>query len=428
MVWKRLMGALLGTVLLLIGLLTVPPLVLATASKSGTWLPLGPGLNGPVYAIAVSGTDVYAGGDFTDAGGNANADYIARWDGNCWQPLGSGLNAPVHAIAISGSSVYVGGQFKDAGGNTNADYLARWDTVRSKWEPLSTDSMQRLTNTVYAIAFGRYLYVGGSFQSVGGKDVNFIAKWVYVDGKGYQWMRVGDGLNAPVHAITIRESNVYAGGYFTDAGGNTNADYIARLDGNSWQPLGPGLNGMVSDICIGFGVYAGGYFTDAGGNANADYIARWDGNSWQSLGPGLNAPVHTIALRETGSFLCSPSQWFPSPQPTGGPVDPSQIPPPELKYCRFTKVFAGGYFTDAGGDTSADFIAVCSRWDITGDPPTFTWRALGTPISFGYAVYAIAVHTAIWLGPPIVLVDLYIGGDFHDYSPHRLSNVAQLGE
>ena len=42
-----------------------------------------------VYALAVSGTDLYAGGHFTTAGG-VTANYIAKWDGSAWSALGSG--------------------------------------------------------------------------------------------------------------------------------------------------------------------------------------------------------------------------------------------------------------------------------------------------------------------------------------------------
>jgi hypothetical protein len=75
------------------------------ASIPGAWSALGTGLNNAVWSIAVSGTDVYAGGYFTDAGGNANADYIAKWNGANWSALGTGLNGIVVGIAISGRDV-----------------------------------------------------------------------------------------------------------------------------------------------------------------------------------------------------------------------------------------------------------------------------------------------------------------------------------
>jgi len=77
-----------------------------------------------VRTIAVSGTDVYVGGDFTQAGGSP-ANNIARWDGSSWHPLGTGVNERVYAIGVSGTDLYVGGEFTEAGGSP-ASYIARW--------------------------------------------------------------------------------------------------------------------------------------------------------------------------------------------------------------------------------------------------------------------------------------------------------------
>ena len=41
---------------------------------------------------------------------------IARWDGTTWNALGSGLSSWVFAIALSGTDVYAGGAFTNAGG------------------------------------------------------------------------------------------------------------------------------------------------------------------------------------------------------------------------------------------------------------------------------------------------------------------------
>ena len=72
----------------------------------------------------MSGSDLYAGGDFTTAGGSA-ANYIAKWNGSSWSALGSGMNGcTCAALAVSGSDLYAGGNFTTAGGKVSA-YVAR---------------------------------------------------------------------------------------------------------------------------------------------------------------------------------------------------------------------------------------------------------------------------------------------------------------
>ena len=63
----------------------------------------GRSLQHGVSALAVSGSDLYAGGDFTTAGGSA-ANNIAQWNGSSWSALGSGMNGSVYALAVSGST------------------------------------------------------------------------------------------------------------------------------------------------------------------------------------------------------------------------------------------------------------------------------------------------------------------------------------
>ena len=48
--------------------------------------------------------DLYAGGDFTTAGG-VTANRIAGWNGTSWSALGVGANDNVYSIAVSGSDV-----------------------------------------------------------------------------------------------------------------------------------------------------------------------------------------------------------------------------------------------------------------------------------------------------------------------------------
>jgi hypothetical protein len=67
------------------------PVFTAAPPPSGTWSALDKGLNNNVYSIAVLGTDVYVGGEFTDvaSGGTpvAGLNNIAKWNGTTWSAL-----------------------------------------------------------------------------------------------------------------------------------------------------------------------------------------------------------------------------------------------------------------------------------------------------------------------------------------------------
>jgi len=71
-----------------------------------------PDANGVVCTIVVSGSDIYAGGEFTTIGGQAR-NRIAKLNNTngladaSWNP---GATGTVYAIGVSGSDVYAGGE------------------------------------------------------------------------------------------------------------------------------------------------------------------------------------------------------------------------------------------------------------------------------------------------------------------------------
>lgn len=170
-----------------------------------------------VYALAVSGTDLYAGaGNFSYIGGATN--FIARWNGNSWTTLGSGVNGDVLALAAVGNDVYAGGGFTIAGGSP-ANRVAKWDG--SSWTALGSG----MGNTVSALAVsGSDLYAGGDFTTAGGNTAPRIAKW-----DGSAWISLGSGMNNSVNALAISGTNLYVGGQFTIAGNKVSA-YAAKAN------------------------------------------------------------------------------------------------------------------------------------------------------------------------------------------------------
>lgn len=143
-----------------------------------------------------------------------------------------------------------------------------------------------------AVAPNGDVYAGGYFTEAGGISANYVAKW-----DGTAWSSLGVGLDGQCEAIAIAPNgDVYVGGNFTQAGGQP-ANNIAKWDGIAWSALGSGLDLFCNDIEIASNgdVYAGGLFLNAGG-VPANNVAVWDGTAWSGLGMGVNSQVSDMAL------------------------------------------------------------------------------------------------------------------------------------
>lgn len=254
-------------------------------------------INGHVLALLLhddgSGEALYAGGDFTSAGGAA-LNRVAKWDGSAWSPLGSGFNNTVNSLVVFEGSLYAGGAFT-ASGSTPIDRLARWNGAA--WEPVGGGVTGGLVRAlaVFNDGTGDALFVGGGFSSAGGTpDTAHIAKW-----DGTQWSSLLNGTSLRVNALKVYDDGtgpaLYAGGRFSTAGGSP-ANRVAKWDGSQWSALGSGVTGgsspwvrtlEVYDDGNGPALYVGGGFASAGGVPGTSCIAKWDGHSWSALATGL---------------------------------------------------------------------------------------------------------------------------------------------
>jgi hypothetical protein len=377
------------------------------AKWNGTsWSALGSGVSGQfarqgVSAIAVSGTDVYVGGDFTIAGGNP-AHRIAKWNGSSWSAMGSGLgiagNDYVEAIAVSGTNVYAGGHFNDGGGLNN---IARWDGAA--WQPLGTG----MDNLVRSLAVsGTDVYAGGSFSNAGGVPANRIARW-----NGTSWSAMNSDAFGPIPAIAISGTDVYV----VAAGG------LRRWNGSSWDLIGGSINGGVNAFAVsGTDIYIGGSFTNAGGTA-ANRIAKWNGSQWTALGSGVG---DNILDSVNGIAVSGGTVFVGGSFPSAGGVPTNNFATwngsawsgfaanglnGEVRAIGVSgaDVYVGGTFLGAGS-VVANRIA---KWNSI----TNTWSALGTgAASTGASVNAIAVSGK----------KVYVGGSFSSLGGVGVSNVA----
>jgi hypothetical protein len=421
---RRLLRALALSALVIGGLAT-----LATAAGPGGWDHLGdrgtPGITSldlVASALAVTPGALYVGGDFTDAGGVAEADRIATWNAatSTWSAVSSATSqiwkGGVLDIAVYEGKVYAGGSFTDAGppgGVSNADFLAVWNGMT--WEPFCNRTGGGTGpvfdgNVTSLEIVGQTLYVGGEFHNGAGfASADYLLACDLVTGVSRS--TVADQAHAffgSVYALTADSNGtLYAGGGFTNLGDPaTGADFVAQLPagvGGTWQAMGAGGGAVTSFVrgltAVGADVYVGTDANDVAGISQADHVAKWNASGWSAVGsdssggngwfPASNTSIKALAgdgssLFVTGSFqnadgdaradnvaFFDGTNWHPVGS-NGGSDGPWSGTGHALAIVD-RQLFAAGSFTSAGGDNMARSVASFSLAQIIAYPtPTVT--------------------------------------------------------
>jgi hypothetical protein len=341
------------------------------------------GLNGIVRVLAVFGSDLYVGGNFSATGDETtatNLGNIARYDtaARTWHALpNQGLNGTVEALAMVGSDLYVGGRFDATGDGatlTNLGNIARYDTAAKTWHALPN---QGLSSVVEALALvGSDLYVGGLFAETGdGTTLTNLGRIARYDITDNTWHALpNEGLSNAVRVLAAVGSDLYVGGIFTRTGDFALPSYLGRIarydtTSNTWHALpNQGLNNGVYALApFGGDLYVGGYFWETGDHAtltNLGGIARYDiaADTWHALpSQGVDNIVRALAL--SGSDL-----------------------------------YVGGDFDQTGDGTTLTNLGNVARYDIAAS----TWHALPNQ-GLDAKLWTLAVSGS----------DLYVGGYFH---------------
>jgi hypothetical protein len=346
----------------------------AVDTANGKTVAWDPTPNGPVYALLLSnsGRTLYIGGAFTSiydsSGFMVTRNNIAAIDTGAFgvTPWDPNADNSVYALALSGRVLYAGGFFTNIG-DSSRSALAAIDTSTAqarKWNPRSNDY-------VYCLAAqDSTIYAGGSLTSTGDSVRNNIAALDLTTGKATAWNPNADSY---VYQISVGGPTVYTGGYFTSIGDSAR-NRIAALDtsqgkATAWNPK---ANGVIQTLLPhNSKVYAGGFFTSIGDSARS-YLAELDtlkgtATSWN---PGPNNYVYSLAA--SGSMLYAGGNFtrltrmsdsvhkyiaaFDLSKGTTLPWDTSGNGSVRALAIANGKLFAGGYFTRFG-DTTRNFLA-----------------------------------------------------------------------
>ncbi|MCI0629426.1 MAG: hypothetical protein L0Y44_02080 [Phycisphaerales bacterium] len=321
------------------------------------WHAFGTGTDWPVRALAVYEGQLVIGGSFTLAD-NVSANAIARWTGSTFQSFGSGMSGgvpytDVSALLVINNDLYAGGDFTHAGG-APAGNVAWWSGAA--WSSMG-GGLPGEVNTLQPYVFG-FVVAGGHFDAPGGDPNERVALF-----DGSSWQGLGGGFpnyaypppygylsfNSYVKSLFWFNGDLHASGKWVRCGDNqwacppepgTVLKTLARLDGDVWtdsldfdvpvgamanyngdlivadgvitalthliwQPLGGGVNGDVHSLSVHNGdLYVCGDFTTAGGEngISTSNIARWNGSAWSQIVPEVSVRA-MASLPSTASLV-----------------------------------------------------------------------------------------------------------------------------
>jgi hypothetical protein len=216
------------------------------------WHALGPGLPGPVAALATYHGDLVAAGVSWTA---RDSLYVSRWDGDEWHRMGR--QVPL-ALGVEAKALCV---YKDE------------------------------------------LYFAGKFDQVGDSVVHSIARW-----DGVSWRPVGDGFQAVIVALHVYDGRLLAGGYFWGDGGPNRETGIRAWDGEVWRAT-PSMIGSVVRFCDFQGDLVASWVFDYQ-DEDSTNIRRWTGSSWQPLDERQRVPYYANSMVAFRGDLVVGGPWY----------------------------------------------------------------------------------------------------------------------
>ena len=285
--------------------------VLSDGTVDPSW---DPDVNNTVYALALSGSTVYAGGMFTSV--NQGTTPVTRHrlaafnttDGTAtaWDP---DVNDWVYDIAVSGSTIYAGGKFNTVNQGTTAQtrkHIAAFndtDGTATAWDPSTTGG---ILNLVMALDIsGSTVYVGGSFANIGGQARNNLAAVDATTGLATAW---NPDVDLPVWDVVVSGSTVYAGGRFSTVNQGTTPLARSRIAAfNNTDGTATSFDANADDevwtlAVDGSTVYAGGWFEKMGGQ-DRWRIAAMDASTGNLTPWSAHADYHVYTLSVSGSTI-----------------------------------------------------------------------------------------------------------------------------
>jgi hypothetical protein len=241
--------------------------------SASEWKALGTGIGGTVTSIEAlkfhATGYLYIGGNFENAAGTTG-DYACCWEGGAFKALSSvELNGIVYDIDVDSiGRIFIGGAFTNAGGNADCDYIARYMPVVAStgliggvYYPIG-DGLNGIVYDIYIRSYSGItsypgIYAAGAFTASGSKSLDRLA--LYADGAWQSLDNLFPGTD-PLYKVYYDSSGyLYVAGNYTGTAYTSAAESLTTEAFNSGNALvypiieveGPGVLQSINNFTTG---------------------------------------------------------------------------------------------------------------------------------------------------------------------------------
>ena len=237
--------------------------VLQYSQVDDTWLPLSPGGIGVIqpsttqrfFSGAYIDDTLYVGGDFAFTGRTGTEDIAQfRNSDDTWLPLGNGLNGVVYAMAVHPitKDLYVAGSFTQENFGKTLTGIAKWDYTDDTWYSVGNLTAQLGIDDISFSPDGNTMYVAPNATSGAGAGTfnylltlqggNFTAAATDVGGQ-FAYIKAAGVIGVTPgwirSIVTNNDGSMMAGGNFTSAGGVSTRRVATFTPGAEPSPYDP---------------------------------------------------------------------------------------------------------------------------------------------------------------------------------------------
>jgi hypothetical protein len=274
-----------------------------------------------VYALAVApdGQSVFAGGQFSQAGGQPRANLAALDASGSATGWSADTDGIVYDLAVSGGAVYAGGQFHTVGGQPRAS-LAAIDAGTATVAPFAPNPNSPIGHIAIAgndlVVSAPHLALG--FSTIGGQTRHNLAAVDATTGLATSWTPDPDGT---IDDIVVAGNQLYLCGAGLEMIDGQNRDVVASVTLPDFALTslttnaslgGPSAFALIGNVIYGSGLmFNGGFDTSGAFDATTDAIEAWK--------PGMADVADRVIARGT-SIIEVGDLHYAAGYPTGGIV------------------------------------------------------------------------------------------------------------